>query len=87
MHLVDGKTAAELERMLLGERARAVQRQQAWELEAVQLALARLEDGSYGACRQCGTAIALARLLAQPSAAHCLACQQDIERRYQVDQE
>ncbi|WP_228892675.1 TraR/DksA C4-type zinc finger protein [Pseudoduganella aquatica] len=87
MHSVDSETAAELERMLLSERARAARKQATWELEVVELALARLADGSYGACRQCGAAIALARLLAQPSAAHCLACQQNIERRYQVEQE
>jgi RNA polymerase-binding transcription factor DksA len=87
MHWVDGKTAAELEHMLLSEQARAAGRQESCEREAVELALARLADGSYGACRQCGAGIALARLLAQPSAAHCLACQQDIERHYQVAQE
>ncbi|KQX01403.1 hypothetical protein ASC94_01880 [Massilia sp. Root418] len=54
------------------------------ELEAVERALAGMADGSYGLCHGCGRAIAPARLLAQPSAALCLDCQQESERRYHV---
>lgn len=53
------------------------------ELEAVLAALQRQDDGCWGECTLCGEAIAAARLQAMPSAALCLACQQDIERRGQ----
>jgi len=46
------------------------------ELSEVDAALARLRDGSYGECRDCGEPIAPARLSAYPTAARCVACQQ-----------
>lgn len=45
------------------------------ELVAVRSALARLRAGSYGACIDCGSAIAPARLQAQPAASRCIPCQ------------
>ncbi|WP_377704968.1 TraR/DksA family transcriptional regulator [Pseudoduganella sp. UC29_71] len=69
---------------LLGEHDLAMLHQECRQLEAVELALARLADGSYGRCVHCGQPVSPARLQAQPSAALCLECQQDSERRYQV---
>jgi len=43
-------------------------------LAAIDAALARLADGSYGRCVGCGEAIPRARLDAQPTAAMCLDC-------------
>jgi RNA polymerase-binding transcription factor DksA len=43
-------------------------------LDDVDHALAKLDDGSYGACEACGTAIAEARLEAVPTAKHCIDC-------------
>jgi RNA polymerase-binding transcription factor DksA len=37
-------------------------------------ALARLVAGTYGACEQCGRAIAEERLVARPAAATCIGC-------------
>jgi RNA polymerase-binding protein DksA len=51
------------------------------EFAIVQAALARLDAGTYGACVDCGEAIALARLQAQPAAARCTACQAAAEAR------
>lgn len=51
------------------------------ELVAVRAALARLADGSYGECTDCGQPVGVARLLAQPSAARCIACQSQAEAR------
>lgn len=45
------------------------------ELTAVEDALARMRDGTYGRCIDCGTAIAAERLEAIPHAARCIACQ------------
>jgi len=38
-------------------------------------ALRRLDEGIYGDCRDCGEAIPLARLMVQPQAQRCAACQ------------
>jgi len=49
-------------------------------LEAVDAALARLDDGTYGTCAQCGRPIAAERLEALPWAAHCIECQTVVDR-------
>jgi DnaK suppressor protein len=41
---------------------------------AIETALAKLRDGSYGQCVRCGSPIAEERLLALPSATHCFSC-------------
>jgi len=50
------------------------------ELQEVEAALARIADGSYGRCADCGDDIAPARLKANPAALRCLACQEKHER-------
>ncbi len=47
----------------------------------VERALARLDEGTYGGCESCGTAIPKARLQAFPRATLCVACKQREERR------
>jgi DnaK suppressor protein len=42
-------------------------------------ALARVADGEYGVCSQCGAAIPPNRLLAVPDATTCVACQERLE--------
>lgn len=51
------------------------------ELGAVARALAHVHDPGYGACTDCGEAIAFDRLLAEPWAARCIDCQTLAERR------
>lgn len=48
-------------------------------LEAVEEALKRIREGTYGTCRTCGTEIAEARLEAIPYAADCIGCAQQHE--------
>ena len=43
-------------------------------LAEIEAALAKLEDGTYGKCEDCGEAIAPARLEAMPSARFCITC-------------
>jgi DnaK suppressor protein len=43
-------------------------------LDAVEAALAALDDGSYGSCRRCGSAVELVRLADDPLAQDCEAC-------------
>ena len=52
----------------------SLERQVEAELAQVRAALARIEQGRYGHCTQCGAAIAAARLAALPYAATCTAC-------------
>jgi DnaK suppressor protein len=42
------------------------------ELDEVERALAKLDDGTYGACETCGQPIAPARLEAMPQARFCI---------------
>ena len=44
-------------------------------LKSIELALARMDDDSYGDCLECGEPIAHARLQAQPFAGLCIDCQ------------
>ena len=50
------------------------------ELQEIEAALARIGDGSYGSCSECGNGISHARLTANPVARRCLACQEKYER-------
>jgi RNA polymerase-binding transcription factor DksA len=51
------------------------------ELTQVDAALARMRDGSYGECVDCGEPIAPARLAVYPTAMRCVACQEAHEKR------
>ena len=44
------------------------------ELEAIEHALNRLENGSYGYCEACGVEIGIRRLEARPTATLCIDC-------------
>ena len=59
----------------------AINEHETAELNAMDAALARLSDGSYGECTDCGLDIAPERLKAQPEAARCIYCQEKAERR------
>ena len=45
-------------------------------LDLVNAALARIEEGTYGICANCGKPINPARLEARPSSIYCIDCQQ-----------
>lgn len=53
--------------LCLGERDRLL-------IGEIHAALARVEDGEYGVCQECGEEIGLARLRAQPTATLCVHC-------------
>ena len=42
------------------------------ELDEVERALAKLDEGTYGACETCGEAISAARLEAMPATRYCI---------------
>lgn len=51
------------------------------EMHQVEAALQRLDGGVYGDCADCGEPISLQRLLVQPAAQRCAACQAVFEHR------
>lgn len=51
------------------------------ELHAIDAALQRIDDHSYGVCISCREPIEPARLVRTPEAPRCLACQRETERR------
>ncbi|WP_460365441.1 TraR/DksA family transcriptional regulator [Actinocorallia lasiicapitis] len=48
---------------------------------AVEAALTRLSDGTYGTCTTCGKPVPEGRLEARPEAARCIPCQTRHDRR------
>jgi DnaK suppressor protein len=56
------------------EMASANERRRATEAQRLRDALARLEEGEYGFCQECGEEIAPARLALDPAAALCISC-------------
>ena len=58
------------------------------ELAAIDAALERIREGTYGICQECGKRIPVARLQALPYAQYCVKCQQkqDEQRRGQRSQ-
>lgn len=53
-------------------------------LSKLELALERIEDGSFGTCEECEEAIEKRRLEARPVSTLCLSCKEREERREQV---
>jgi DnaK suppressor protein len=66
---------------LLNDMTREAAGQRAHEAQVLRQALARIEDGSYGDCEECGQPIGASRLLARPEARLCISCQTRAERR------
>lgn len=52
------------------------------ELRAVREALGRLRGDSYGVCEACGEPIPYERLLVEPTAVRCVACQERYDSAY-----
>ncbi len=65
---------------MLGERERV-------KLVAIDSALERIEDGSYGICEECGCDINKKRLKVLPFARYCVACQEELEKQAARDGE
>jgi RNA polymerase-binding transcription factor DksA len=70
----DAGTAASEAGVELAEASRDIA-----ELAAVRTAQARIDDGNYGDCIDCGAPIPVPRLRVQPAALRCVACQEKHE--------
>lgn len=75
-----GSQAAAATQVFEQERELAMRERANIHLAAVDGALARLDDGTYGTCARCGRPIAGERLEALPWAAHCIDCQTIVDR-------
>ena len=49
-------------------------------LDKIEKALAKIEDGSFGVCEECGEEISIKRLEARPETTLCIRCKEDQER-------
>jgi len=58
----------------------ALEERESAELVAIDEALKRVADGSFGLCLDCGVSIPTARLHANPTALRCVACQEKREQ-------
>lgn len=52
------------------------------ELRMIDSALQRINAGTYGVCEDCGKAIPVARLKAEPTAERCVQCQELFEKTH-----
>lgn len=52
------------------------------EVRALDAARARMSEGTYGECVECGNDIAFERLKAEPSAMRCIECQRRHEKTF-----
>ncbi len=75
-----GSQAAAASQVFEQQRDLALRDHNEQHLAAVEAALGRLDDGTYGACVRCGRPIAPERLDALPWAAHCIDCQRIVGR-------
>jgi DnaK suppressor protein len=58
----------------------ALEEREAAQLTAIDAALQRIDDGTFGLCTACGAELPTARLHANPTALRCVACQSIHER-------
>tara|TARA_B100000686_G_C15866380_1_gene514336 strand:- start:26 stop:415 length:390 start_codon:yes stop_codon:yes gene_type:complete len=57
-----------------------LQERELTRLEAIEIALTRIDSDDFGYCDECGEEISKKRLLAMPLARMCINCQSNIER-------
>ncbi|MEP3047750.1 MAG: TraR/DksA C4-type zinc finger protein [Roseibium sp.] len=74
---LDQQSVGRLSRMdaLQGQAmAQASERQRRADIQRIESALKRVDDGDYGYCVECGEGIAIKRLDVDPAAAFCIKC-------------
>ena len=76
-----GRDAARVRENLDDEAVPDLSRDDA-ELQDIEAARRRLDEGSYGICTDCGADVGFERLHAEPEAARCIDCQRRHEKTY-----
>lgn len=75
-----GDSSDEALAVTLGNLAHARLDMELAELNRLEAAEKRMAGAAFGVCEDCGVCIPLARLLANPAALRCIACQEAAER-------
>ena len=75
-----GSQAAAASQVFAQQRDLALHERAERQLQQTDAALARLDEGTFGACQSCGRPIAPERLEALPWAALCIDCQRRADR-------
>ena len=76
-----GSQAAAATQVFEQQRDLALRERNQHQLAAVEAALRRLDDGTFGTCARCVKPVAAARIEALPWAAYCIDCQRIVGRR------
>jgi len=76
---VDGDEVDEAAAGTLGSLSAHLSKRNLKTLKSIDRALARIEEGSFGECEECGADIGEKRLLAKPDAITCISCAEKLE--------
>ncbi|MCU0842056.1 MAG: TraR/DksA family transcriptional regulator [Thiobacillaceae bacterium] len=77
-----GDSSDEALAITLGDLSAARLDHEVRQMRELDVAMRRLEDKDFGLCVDCGAAIPAARLVANPAAVRCIACQEVHEKTY-----
>lgn len=77
-----GDSSDEALAVTLGDLSAARLDHEVRQLRELEAAAARLDSGDFGLCEDCGAAIPVARLVANPAATRCVACQELHEKTF-----
>ena len=77
-----GDSSDEALAVTLGDLSAARMEHEIRQLRELDAALVRMESKDFGLCVDCGAAIPAARLVANPAALRCVACQEVHEKTY-----
>jgi len=58
----------------------AISKKQKKELEEIEYALKKIEEGTYGICEMCEEEIGVERLKVKPQARYCIVCREIVEK-------
>jgi RNA polymerase-binding transcription factor DksA len=77
-----GDSSDEALAVTLGDLSAARLDHEVRQLRELELAMRRMHDDDFGECVECGAAIPVARLIANPAAMRCVACQENHEKTH-----
>jgi RNA polymerase-binding protein DksA len=77
-----GDSSDEALAVTLGDLSAARLDHEVRQLRDIENAMRRMNDGDFGECSECGAAIPVARLIANPAAVRCVTCQEVFEKTH-----